>query len=265
MQPKFLERRASFNQVPELYATARPGYPKELIDAVCARLPERAHLLEVGCGPGQATAAFLERGCSILALELGDELAAYARTRFADVPEVEIRNQDFHSFEPDEATFDGLIAGSSWHWLMPEVAYPIAAKALKPGGVLALFWNKGIRNPAMAAFEDALQVIYDEEIPEWKGSARPVNVIDLEDERTEQIESTGLFTEAEMLRYPWFSTVTAEQHIATLQTYSDHIILSAKTKERVYGRIKDLIDSQPGGVITKAYVSVLYLAKRVVS
>jgi len=48
-------RRTMFEQVPELYDRARPSYPSQLFDdlASLAELPERARLLEIGCGPGK--------------------------------------------------------------------------------------------------------------------------------------------------------------------------------------------------------------------
>ena len=47
-----------FNEVPELYDRVRPGYPDELFADLAAitGIDERASVLEVGCGTGQATA-----------------------------------------------------------------------------------------------------------------------------------------------------------------------------------------------------------------
>ena len=49
--------RATFEEVPELYDRARPNYPPQIFDdlVALAELPERARLVEIGCGTGQAT------------------------------------------------------------------------------------------------------------------------------------------------------------------------------------------------------------------
>ena len=67
-----------FNDVAELYDRARPGYPSEIIDAIVERsgIPERGRILEIGCGTGQITLPFAERGYTIVAIEPGDRTAA---------------------------------------------------------------------------------------------------------------------------------------------------------------------------------------------
>ena len=77
------ERRRSFNQMVELYARARPAPPPELFDAVATYVPPPADVLEIGCGPGNASLPLLERGFRIHAVELGENLAAFARQRLA--------------------------------------------------------------------------------------------------------------------------------------------------------------------------------------
>ena len=80
------ERRRSFDQMVELYARARPAPPPELFDALAAYVPPPADALEIGCGPGNASLPLLERGFRIHAVELGENLAAFARERLAAFP-----------------------------------------------------------------------------------------------------------------------------------------------------------------------------------
>ena len=58
------ERRTTFDQVPELYDRARPGYPPELFDdlELVAGLTPDSSVLEIGAGTGQATRSFADRG-----------------------------------------------------------------------------------------------------------------------------------------------------------------------------------------------------------
>ena len=67
------ERRHLFNQVAELYDSARPGYPGALFDDILsyANLPQNARILEVGCGTGQATLPLARRGYAIDCIEPG--------------------------------------------------------------------------------------------------------------------------------------------------------------------------------------------------
>ena len=61
----------------------RPSYPAVAVDA-CFRLgnlESHARVLEIGCGTGQATILFAERGCSIVGLEPNERLADIAHDR----------------------------------------------------------------------------------------------------------------------------------------------------------------------------------------
>ena len=80
-----LSLRATFNEDPYRYDRVRPRYPPELFDdlVALARLPERARLLEIGPGTGQATVPLAERGYAVVAVELGAGLAAVARRNLA--------------------------------------------------------------------------------------------------------------------------------------------------------------------------------------
>ena len=78
--PDELPLRATFDTIASLYDEVRPGYPEVIIDAIIERsqLPATGRTLEVGCGTGQITRPFAQRGYAITALELGPALAALA-------------------------------------------------------------------------------------------------------------------------------------------------------------------------------------------
>jgi protein-L-isoaspartate O-methyltransferase len=69
--------RATFDQAAELYERARPGYPPALFDdlAGLAGMGPGSRVLEIGPGTGQATLPLAERGCRVMAVELGPDLA----------------------------------------------------------------------------------------------------------------------------------------------------------------------------------------------
>src|SRR3984957_3614499 len=79
------ERRRSFDQMAQLYSRARGAPPPALFAAGAVFVPPPADALEIGCGPGNASLPLLERGFRIHAVELGENLAAFARERLAAV------------------------------------------------------------------------------------------------------------------------------------------------------------------------------------
>jgi SAM-dependent methyltransferase len=175
----------------------RPGYPEELFDDVVSLsgIPPGGRVLEVGCGTGQATLPFARRDYRVLCVELGQNLAAVARRNLASYPRAEVLTADFEDVPLPEGAFDLAISATAFHWLDPAVAYPKLARALLPGGALALFWNEHVRRDASEGFFEAAQKVYEREAPEivkpddHKGLPQPHELPD----RTAEIEASGLF------------------------------------------------------------------------
>jgi len=72
-----------FDGVADAYDRHRPAYPDELIDAACDAAGVRPgdHVLEVGCGTGQLTAALVARGLLVAAVDPGPRMIERARIR----------------------------------------------------------------------------------------------------------------------------------------------------------------------------------------
>lgn len=136
-------RRITFEEVADLYNETRPGYPPELVEDVISlsELNPGAHLLEVGCGPGNATILFAQRGYHLLGIELGRKLAEYARRRCQAYPNTTIIQSAFEDYEIQPRSFDLAFSAEAFHWILPEIGYPKMVSALKETGSIALFWH----------------------------------------------------------------------------------------------------------------------------
>lgn len=81
--------------------------------------------IEVGAATGIDTLPLAQRGMMIVALELGADLAGVARDRLGGLPNVEVIDADFETWEPPTGRrFDMIVAATSWHWIDPTVTYP---------------------------------------------------------------------------------------------------------------------------------------------
>ena len=206
---------------------------------------------------------FARRDYRILCVELGDNLAAVARHNLRAYPEAEVRTGAFEAWPVEEAAFDLAISATAFHWLDPEIAYPKAAHALKPGGAIALFWNLHVQSEADQGFFEEVQKIYERETPELTGDYTPLRRPDDEPEPVrEEIERTGLFGPVAVRRYPWDQAYDAASYIRVLDTYSGHRNLDPRARERLYQSIAHLIDTSYNGRITKGYLTILYVAER---
>jgi SAM-dependent methyltransferase len=255
-------RRATFEQVAEVYDRRRPTYPPAVFDdlTALARLPEAARLVEIGCGTGQATLPLAERGFRVTGVELGPELAATARRKLAAFPAVEIVNASFETWDPSRAGFDAVVAFTAFHWIEPELRYEKSARLLRDGGTLAVVSTHHVLPEDGDAFFTEVQEDYDAVFPpDDRGPMpRPEAVRDIGDE----IDASGHFRNVAVRRYPWDVIYPADEYIALIDTYSNHRALDERARRRLYERIRRRIEARPGGKVRKAYLATLNIARR---
>ena len=256
--------RATFDQDAWLYDQARPGYPVALVEDVIAltNLPPDGAILEIGCGTGQATLPFAQRGYSILAVELGANLATVARHKLAAYPQAHMWVGAFEDWPVAEQAFDLCLSATAFHWIDPAIGYPKVARSLRAGGAIALFWNEHVQTAHSQDFFAAAQEVYRREAPEIFVDHPLLQPEDVEEPVATQMEATGLFGPMTVRRYVWEQEYDADRYLQVLNTYSGHIALNPSVRTRLFEGIRSLIDTCFGGHIRKGYLSLLYVAQK---
>jgi SAM-dependent methyltransferase len=253
-----------FDSVAELYDRMRPEYPDALYDdlAKLARLRVGSRLVEVGPGTGQATRALVRRGWSVTAIEPGRALAALATRRLADDSRATIVESRFEDWvPPDRASYDGVFAATSWHWLDPDHAYPKAAAVLRPGGALAIVETHHVSPAGGDRFFAEIQQVYDE-IGEPGPRGGPRAPDEIEETLSAEIAGSGCFDTPRTRRYVWSRTYTADQYVDVLRTYSGHIVMTDRQRRRLFGAIRERIEARERPVVEKHYLNIVYVATR---
>jgi SAM-dependent methyltransferase len=254
--------RATFTEAAELYRQARPGYPAAVFDdlAAFAQLAPGSRVLEIGPGTGQATLPLAERGYRVVAVELGEELAAVARRELADFPAVEVVVAAFEDWLLPDEPFDAVVSATAFHWIDPQVRIAKTAAALRPGGVLATIATHHIKGGSEAFFAEA-QTCYEHWDPATPPGLRlepadsiPVDAADLED--------SAEFDRPVYHRYEWDQAYTANTYQDLLLTYSGHRALEQIRRDGLLSCITTLIETAHAGTITKRYMTELRLARR---
>lgn len=217
MDDERAQRARSFGQVAGLYERWRPGYPDALYTDVL-ELGPGGQVLEAGAGTGRATLALARRGASILAVEPDPAMAAVARRRTQGMA-VEVQESTFEDCSVVPGTFDLVVAAQSWHWVDGERGPPVAARALRPGGALCLWWNRP-RELAGPVW-DAIHEAYAEHAPALDRRA----TLHQQPEREQQVEPALGFTPWITRTYDWSATYDAESYGGLVQTHSDHLQL----------------------------------------
>src|ERR1700678_623792 len=147
----------------ERYARPRPHYPGELVARIAAASPGRS-VLDVGTGTGIAARQFQAAGCRVLGVEPDPRMAAFARGTGVDA---EVAT--FEDWDSAGRRFDAVVAGQAWHWVDPVAGAVKAARVLRPGGRLAVFWNAFGFPPDLGA---AFAAVYQRVIPDSPVSRR---------------------------------------------------------------------------------------------
>jgi SAM-dependent methyltransferase len=254
-------RRETFDEVAELYATARRPYPEELIDEVVrlAGLEQGAAVVEIGCGTGQATRALAERGLTVTCVELGERLAAIARRSLDEYPQVDIVNADFECWEPPRHDYDAVVAFNSFHWLDPARRYELVARLLRPNGALAFVEPHHVI--PMGGDTIFLEMQDDYRAVGLAGDDPPQRPEDWSDLGAE-IEASGLFTDVTVRRPLLTRTYTADEFIALMDTASDHRLLPDHVRAELHLRKRRRIEGRPGGTVEMTHLAIVHVARR---
>lgn len=120
-----------------------------------ARVPldQAAHVVDLGCGPGNSTELLVERfgATAVSGLDSDDDMLAKARAR---LPGMHLEKADIAGWRPEKPV-DLLYANAVFQWL-PDHLDLLAAlmESLRPGGVLAVQMPDNLGEPSHVAMEE---------------------------------------------------------------------------------------------------------------
>lgn len=253
-------KRTYFEEVADLYEENRTDYPAELIGDILtiSKMPERGGILEVGCGPGNATISFARRGYVILAIELGRRLSNYAALNCQKYPQVKILNEAFEEWKLEEKSFDLVLSADAFHWIPPEIGYPRAARALKDSGWAAFFWTITV-DPA-TDWSAKIDRLYEDSDPPFVNPARQFDAAWLTGVIKENFSSSGDFGEPLVQRYNWNVELTGRQYTNRLRTFSTHQGVNEAARQALYEKIQEVIEAA-GSKVIQPQETILFMAK----
>ena len=255
--------RDTFDEAAELYDRARPRYPEALVDdlARAAGLGPGSRVLEIAPGTGQLTVPIAELGCRITAVELGPSLAAVARRNLRAFPLAEVAVADFEQWPLPSEPFDLVVCATAFHWLDPATRLPRVARALRPGGLLAIVTTHHVKGGTVDFFE-RVQRCYEQWDPATPPDLQQVDEADTATD-TGELDRSGHFTDVTVRRHARDIAYTVDEYIDVLLTYSGHRALDAPSRQGLLSCIRDLIETRYDGRITKRYLHELITATRV--
>jgi SAM-dependent methyltransferase len=248
-------QRLVFGEVAENYERARPEYPEAIIDELVAitGVAPGDPALEIGAGTGKATRRLLERGLEVTALEPDPAMAEVAR-RHAAAADVIVSG--FEDWPLQSKHFAVVVAAQSWHWVDDEIGPRKAADALRPGGWLALMWNRPDLDAC--AWHDHLQPIYARITPGMEHNVRKSFDNSLP-RAAQHLGRDGYFGTPTQRLIRWVAHYTTDEYIDFLNTHSDKRMLPDAQRGELFDAIRASLD-EDGSAIEHPYVAELIAA-----
>jgi len=121
------------------YASARPSYHPELLRFFAGVYRgEPKAIVELGAGTGIFTQQLVEAGYAPTVIEPVAEMRAELALR---LPMVDVRDGTAEHTGLADNSVDAVAVAQAFHWFNYEQALTEIRRVLRPGGLLACFWN----------------------------------------------------------------------------------------------------------------------------
>lgn len=235
----------------------RPIRRNSLIQAVTlAQLSSNTSILEVGCGPGNATVAFAQFGFSMRCLEPNQDFCDLARRNCATYPNVAIYNTSFEEWELEAKQFNAVLSANAFHWISPEIRYAKAAEALRDNGFLVLLWNL-TPEPSYEVYQ-AIKEVYQAYAPSlvrYEGAETQAEILR---EFGQEILDSGCFKELVTEQLACEVTYSINNYLNLLSTSGR---LEPQAKELLFTRLREKLENF-GGSIQLSFLSAVHVAQK---
>lgn len=256
---------ASFDMFAETYHSVRPGYPTQLyedIRGLCG-IDKESRLLEIGAGSGIATAELAKLGGRVVAVEPGNHLAAIARKQTKGLPNVEILEETFESFEFSER-FDAVLAFTAYHWIDQGIGYQKVRDLLDDAGSLVLVWSSFFLSDSPVTVD--VNRAYHEHLPDVypdESTVGEVNegVLSKLRRREQEVVQNSLFYTVALRKYYTAYNYNAETYPKLLNTFPKIVEVPEEKRQKFFARISEIVGKH-GTIVVPVLTTLIVCKKR---
>lgn len=255
----------TFDTVNSAYDKMRPGYMAEVYEKIfgCIPIDRHSNVLEIGIGSGQATPPILATGCSLTAVEIGENFSRLCREKFKAYPNFSVVTGRFEDADLERSAYDLIFSATAFHWIPEAVGYPKVFSLLKSGGAFARFANHPYRDKGNPHLADAIDRLYEEYYYKFYG-VDPVPLTEFSEAQARNLAGISEKYGFQDIRWAVFHRTrifSPKEYTALLGTYSDHIAIEPGIRAEFFSKIEEAIDRH-GGTLTVYDTVDLELARK---
>ncbi len=255
----------TFDTVAARYERLRPGYTDDLYRMLFnyINIDSSSKVVEVGIGGGQATLPVLEKGCSLTAVEYGENFSRLCEKKFEKYKNFSVVTAKFENTSFTDLQYDLVYSASAFHWVPENIGYPKVYAMLKSGGAFARFANHPYRDKGNSVLSAEIEKLYSAYYYPYYGK-------DIKSEKEyseEQAVQRALiakkygFVDIRHAMFYRTRTFSAKEYIELLGTYSDHIAIEKTIRMEFFSKIEETINKY-GGALTVYDTIDLQLARK---
>lgn len=228
---------SSFGAAASAYAEHRPDYAQAAVRWALGPAPG-PRVLDLGAGTGKLTAALVELGAEVIAVEPDPAMLTELRR---GLPTARALPGSAEAVPLPDASVDAVIAGNAMHWFDMDVAGPEIARVLVPGGILAGLWNVLDDRVDWVAGLDRVSASAAigprDTLSSWRAATAGAHL--------PSVGSVARFVSPAQSEFPHGQRRTADSLVATLATRAGILVMPKAEREATLGRIRAFLASRP--------------------
>jgi SAM-dependent methyltransferase len=223
-----------FGSAAESYERGRPSWAPEavlLLEDQLGLRPGRA-VADVAAGTGKLTRLLLPSGAAVVAVEPIPEMAGVLRRA---VPGVPVARGVAEGLPLRDGSVDAVVVAEAFHWFRVDEALAEVRRVLRPGGGLAMLWNRAADDPAP----------WQVELGALLARLRDLTSVPFSGSRsrdwTAEVAAIGGFTRVAQRSFPHEQLATPEEVVAGASSTSWVAVLPEADRRRFADDVRALL------------------------
>jgi SAM-dependent methyltransferase len=222
----------------DVYDRVRPSYPRVAVATVARSfgLSDASTALDLAAGTGKLTRVVVELVGRVIAVEPSQPMLAELR---AQLPRVDAISGTAEAIPLVRDSVDAVFVGEAFHWFDAAEACREIARVLRPGGGLALLWNRARWTEADLPWLPT----FDALVKPYRQAAGPFPA---ERERwTVPLQETRLFAPPSSAETDNLHRLSADDFVALVGSWTWIANLPDQERADVLAAVRDLLGDQP--------------------